>query len=290
MHTTVHLALTNGKYASYTAQQFVEFVQVHWRKYGFFPHPAVLRGLFGWDCGTRELSILHFVRVTELEKRERVRRSDMSNFSKKNKLPVPTEATELSVLVGAVEVLCNVSRQLYQPAVHEALEAATTFLSELRVSELPTSVDALAEITAWMDDRLELFRVFVADESLSQATSIKSHFSASHESFVRVYQLILRQDVASALKAAKSASIQNDRANGGAGSDKRVFIPIEIRKALPKHGQKQICLRFLSAQGCRGKNGICIIKNLCHFKPAALPDSVREFIVSNYGGMSADMQ
>ncbi|KAG7383447.1 hypothetical protein PHYPSEUDO_003687 [Phytophthora pseudosyringae] len=66
MQTTFHLALVNGKYASFTAQQCVEFVQVHWRKFGFFPHPAVLRGLFGWDFGTRALSILHFVRVTEL--------------------------------------------------------------------------------------------------------------------------------------------------------------------------------------------------------------------------------
>ncbi|KAG7375679.1 hypothetical protein PHYPSEUDO_015621 [Phytophthora pseudosyringae] len=110
MQTTFHLALVNGKYASFTAQQFVEFVQVHWRKIGFFPHPAVLRGLFGWDFGTRGLSILHFVRVTELEKRERVRRTDMSNFSKKNTIPVPPEAAEFSVLAGAVDVLSNVTR------------------------------------------------------------------------------------------------------------------------------------------------------------------------------------
>ncbi|KAH7482001.1 hypothetical protein KRP22_011271 [Phytophthora ramorum] len=30
MQTTVHLALVNGKYASFSAQQFVEFGQVHW--------------------------------------------------------------------------------------------------------------------------------------------------------------------------------------------------------------------------------------------------------------------
>ncbi|EGZ08171.1 hypothetical protein PHYSODRAFT_526605, partial [Phytophthora sojae] len=55
-------------------------------------------------------------------------------------------------------------------------------------------------------------------------------------------------------------------------------------------GGKQICLRFLSAQGCRGKNGKCIIDNLCHFKPAALPDVVRDFTDKNYGGLSSDMQ
>ncbi|KAE9271059.1 hypothetical protein PF001_g28542, partial [Phytophthora fragariae] len=290
MQMTVHLALVNGTYASFTAQQFVEFVQIHWRKFGFFPHPAVLRGLFGWDFGTRGLSILHFARVMELEKRERVRRSDMSNFSKKNTVPVPSEVTDFATLAGAVDVLSNVTRQLYQPAVNEALEAASTFLTELRVSEIPTSAAALAEITAWIDDRLELFRVFIADESWAQVSAIKAHFSASHESFVRVHQLILRQDIVSALKATKSGSSRNDRASRGAGTDKRVFIPQEIRKALPKQGNKQICLHFLSAQGCRGKNGNCIINSLCHFKPATLSDAVRGFIAENYGGLATDMQ
>ncbi|EGZ24636.1 hypothetical protein PHYSODRAFT_457561, partial [Phytophthora sojae] len=67
-------------------------------------------------------------------------------------------------------------------------------------------------------------------------------------------------------------------------------IPVEVRQALPTQGKKQICLRYLSAQGCRGKNGNCIIKNLCHFKPAALPEIVREFIENNYGGLATDMQ
>jgi hypothetical protein len=244
MQTTVHLALVNGKYASFTAQQFVEFVQIHWRKFGFFPHPAVIHGLFGWDFSTRGLSILHFARVTELEKRERVRRSDMSNFSRKNTLPMQREAPDFATLTGAVGVLSDVARQLYKPAVIEALEVASVFLSELRVSELQTSAAALAEITAWIDDRLELFGVFIADESCEQVTAINTHFSASHESFVRVHQLILRQDSVSALKSTKSGSSRNDRANRGGGADKLVFISQEIRKALNKQGNKQICLRF----------------------------------------------
>ncbi|EGZ08172.1 hypothetical protein PHYSODRAFT_433538, partial [Phytophthora sojae] len=60
---------------------------------------------------------------------------------------------------------------------------------------------ALAEITAWVDDRLELFRVYVSEDNWTEAAAIQNHFSASHESFVRVYQLILRQDVANALRA-----------------------------------------------------------------------------------------
>ncbi|OWY97582.1 hypothetical protein PHMEG_00031854, partial [Phytophthora megakarya] len=50
------------------------------------------------------------------------------------------------------------------------------------------------------------------------------------------------------------------------------------------------CLRFLSAQGCRGKNGNCVIKTLCHFKPATLPDIVCEFINKNYGRLAVGME
>ncbi|OWZ21826.1 hypothetical protein PHMEG_0003578 [Phytophthora megakarya] len=85
-----------------------------------------------------------------------------------------------------------------------------------------------------------------------------------------------------AVKSVKSTSSRPDRPNRATESSKRVSIPVEVRNVLPKQGKKEICLCFLSAQGCKGKNGNCLIKNLCHFKPTTLPDSVREFIEKNY--------
>eukprot|EP00644_Phytophthora_capsici_P016863 jgi/Phyca11/131916/e_gw1.121.35.1 len=255
-----------------TAQRFVEFVQIHWRKYGFFPHPAVLRALFGWDFGTRGLSILHFTRVSESEKRTRVRGNDM-NFS---------------AIVGAVEVLCAIAQQFYKPVVYETLMAALRFLGELRVSDLPSSPEALSEVVSWLDDRLELFRLLITEENWPELDQVKSHFNSAHESFVRVHQIILRQDIIAAVKVVNgNTSRQGNQTK--TGSERRVIIPPEVRQALPKQGKKPICVRFLSAQGCRGKNGNCVIKNLCHFKPATVPDIVREFIDKNYGGLSEDL-
>lgn len=213
MQTSIYTGLINGKYASMSAQRFVEFVQIYWRKFGFFPHPAVLRALFGWDFGTRGLSILHFYRVTELEKRTRVRGNDMSNFSRKNTLPPPSTPGSFSAIIGAVEVLCAVAQQLYKPVVYETLTAASNFLGELRVSELPSTPEALTEIAAWIDDRLELFRLSIIEENWHGVGAIKPHFSASHDSFVRVHELILRQDVAAAAKVSRAlASRSNHQA------------------------------------------------------------------------------
>ncbi|ETO59303.1 hypothetical protein F444_22326, partial [Phytophthora nicotianae P1976] len=95
------------------------------------------------DFGTRGLSILHFNRVSESEKRARVRGNDMSNFSRKNTLPAVPAPADFSVNVGAVEVLCAIAQLLYKPVVYETLVAALKFLGELRVSELPSSPEAL---------------------------------------------------------------------------------------------------------------------------------------------------
>ncbi|KAE9078775.1 hypothetical protein PF002_g24646 [Phytophthora fragariae] len=291
MQSSIHLALVTSKYATMTAQQFVEIVQIYWRKFGFFPHPAVLRALFGWDFGMRGLSILHFIRVMEQEKRDRVRRSDMSIFSRKNNLPMPPKNVEFSELMGAVEVLCTLTQQLYKPVVHETLAAATQFLRELRVSEIPTSQVATAEIAAWIDDRLELFRVLIAGKDWTEVAKINSHFSAAHESFVRVHQLILRRDLIASIREARAGTTRHDqRPRENSHSEKRVAIPADVRNALPKQANKELYLRFLSAQGCRGKNGNCFIKKICHFKPAVLPDNVRDFITSNHGGLSENMQ
>ncbi|KAE9322445.1 hypothetical protein PF008_g17594 [Phytophthora fragariae] len=217
----------------------------------------------------------------------------MSNFSRKNALQIPPAPETFSTIIGAVEVMCAITQQLYKPVVHDTLVAAANFLGELRVSDLPVSSESLAEIAAWIDDQLELFRVFVTEEKLHGIQQIKEPFSVSHESFIRVHQRILRQDVIAAVKLASTSSNGRNHQTRGErnpNSEKRVTIPIEVRQVLPKQGNRPICLRYLSAQGCRGKNGNCVIKNLCHFKPATLPEIARDFIVKNYGGLASDME
>ncbi|EEY70524.1 uncharacterized protein PITG_05949 [Phytophthora infestans T30-4] len=124
---------------------------------------------------------------------------------------------------------------------------------------------------------------------------VKSHFSIAQESFMRVHQFIMRQE----LHPTRGQAAFSDGQRGQPPAAKRPgkfekrpsrSIPLEIRKALPKQGGKEICLRFLSKEGCRGENGACVDTNRCHFKPAVLPQAVREFIAKKFGGISSDMQ
>lgn len=63
---------------------------------------------------------------------------------------------------------------------------------------MPQSDSALSELTNWLDDRLERFRVAVADGDIASANTIRDHFRVSHESFARVNRIImhLRLDAA----------------------------------------------------------------------------------------------
>ncbi|OWZ07255.1 hypothetical protein PHMEG_00020370 [Phytophthora megakarya] len=237
------------------AQRFGEYVQASWRKFGFFPHPAVLRGLSCLDFGMRGLSILHFSRVTEQEKRTLVRKSDMSNFSKKNTLPVAPDATIFSVIFGAVE----------------------------------SSPLSLSTCRACNVERRSIFSqgatVYVADDDWQQASTIKSHFTASHESFVRVHQLILHQDIISAVRTAKPTLVRSDRPNYGLEANKGVSIPVEVRNACLNKVRRRYIFVSFPVKAAKGR-----MENLCHFKPATFHDIVREFVEKNYGGVSVDMK
>ncbi|KAL3664524.1 hypothetical protein V7S43_010277 [Phytophthora oleae] len=152
------------------------------------------------------------------------------------------------------------ANQLYQTMAQELFAAASRLLLELRVQEMPTSGRALTELVAWIDDRLELFRGHVADSAMSQAASIKSQFSTSHEAFMRINQLILRQDVEAALEDSKSVVVTSHTEQQSARKTTASFkkrrargsVPPEVLKALPKQGGKAVCMRYLSQEGCRG--------------------------------------
>ncbi|POM63979.1 Hypothetical protein PHPALM_20553 [Phytophthora palmivora] len=147
--------------------------------------------------------------------------------------------------------------------VLEAFIPAAAFLGELRVSDLPTSEAALSEIMAWIDNRLELFRVYVSGGNWTKPSLTKTHFSASYESF-----------------SVRKTSILEIR------HEAHVFL---VPSAKPYRGKVK-SKWFLSAQGCRGMNGKCVVDNLYHFKPAILPDVVQDVIDKNYGGLSSGMK
>jgi hypothetical protein len=75
LQNTVHQAIVNGTYAYMHSQLFVEHLQAQIELLAFLPHPAVLKGFYAWEFGTRGLSILHFGRLDVTSRRQRLRES-----------------------------------------------------------------------------------------------------------------------------------------------------------------------------------------------------------------------
>jgi hypothetical protein len=290
MQNAMHQALVNGTFLGLTPQRFVEHVQAHSERFGFFPHPAVLRGLYGWDFGVRGLSVMHFARVTVQSKREAVRRYDMTDFSKKNSLPPPTGASSFTDVLEAIDILACTVSHFYQSRVDHLLAAARRFMLSLRASEQPEGESVLLELTHWLDERLELFHFHIFDNDIESAGAISSHFSTAHASFSRVNQLIVRHQVELALRhVAQHSTVGqeiNPREAGRRNRQPRLEIPQAVRAALPRQDRKPVCMRFLSVRGCRGRHGKCLDDTRSHFKPASLPPIVRAFIENHYGGLA----
>ncbi|OWZ16873.1 hypothetical protein PHMEG_0009270 [Phytophthora megakarya] len=286
----IHQALIHGTFAYMSPQRLLSMYRYIGIRTASFRTLLCARSL-QLGLWYPRVSIMHFVRITDQEKRDAVRQHDMSSFSRKNTLPQRRPVTDFSTVLGVIDVLSNMANQLYRTVIQELFTEASGLLLELRVREMPISGRALLELVSWIDDRLELFRAHVADNAMLQATSIKAQFNTSHE-------LILRQDVEPALEESRaigsSSRLEGHPTRKAAGSfDKRRAkspVPIQVLKALAKQGGKAVCIRYLSQEGCRGWGGNCRVDGRAHFEPAALDDLVMKYIQKTYGGLSADMQ
>ncbi|KUF92768.1 hypothetical protein AM587_10001968 [Phytophthora nicotianae] len=70
----------------------------------------------------------------------------------------------------------------------------------------------------------------------------------------------------------------------------RQHLPIAVTKAAPRLNGKQVCLRYISANGCPSKvSDRCTYEFLGHFTPDTLAPIVQEYVVEKYGGLSSEM-
>ncbi|ETP25470.1 hypothetical protein F441_01657 [Phytophthora nicotianae CJ01A1] len=263
------------------------------KDFDYLPHPAVARGFFAWDFGFRGLSIRHFSPMDVEVERDHLRRYDMAEFSVKNKLPEPQESKDLADVVAALEVLSLLVNEMYTQRVADLVDAARRFLLVLRKTKTMQGAEAVPEIVAWIDDRFETFRSFVAQGDLVAADSVGTHFQFNHESYARVVQRVTNLKVEAALKlsaAQKPTSRQkksNMRATANSGSrhGRGAPVPQEVVAALPIRKGKKLCMKFLSSDGCRGEGDTCVFDYRGHFVPVKLPVIVKNFIIKNYGGL-----
>lgn len=62
-------------------------------------------------------------------------------------------------------------------------------------------------------------------------------------------------------------------------------IPANVTSLLPKQDGKELCMRYLSKDGCRGQgDGRCY---RAHFRPHILHPDVRSYIIERFHGLAS---
>ncbi|KAF1324687.1 hypothetical protein FI667_g9651, partial [Globisporangium splendens] len=91
-------------------------------------HRLIVNGLYGWDFGTRGLSVMHF-----------------------------DSPSAIDHIIEAVDVLSAVVTLVYSPTVGELVIAARQFFLSLKNTGVDLDGDALDDLVYWLDERFERF-------------------------------------------------------------------------------------------------------------------------------------
>ncbi|KAE8986568.1 hypothetical protein PR001_g22564 [Phytophthora rubi] len=291
LQNTVHQAIVNGTYSYMSSRLFVEHVQAQIELLAFLPHPAVLKGFFAWEFGTRGLSLLHFGRIDATCRRQLLAKYDMCDFSSSNGLPRPVPAKSLDDILAALDVLALLVEEVYQPFVGGVIKAARKFFLLQKTFRCTTDEEELADLVFWIDERLEKVRTCVVLGSTARCSTIQDEFNVAHESFVQVQNIIHERRLGSLQASTATTSLPPRGRNKhedsfssrtGAAAER---VPEFVLNALPIAQGRKLCMRYLSNQGCRSTGPRCTFAGRGHFRTQQLSATVRKFIESRYGGL-----
>jgi len=299
MQSAIHRTLVNGAYYMASPLVFLETLQTDLEHHPIVPHPAVLRGLYSWEFGTRGLSILHFARRARQERRDAARQNNLADFSLKNGLPRAIQPRELGAVIDALEILGRVVRLVYKTFVNDVVIAALDCVRALADNQDDMPASSLDEIVDWIDHRLQNVRACVSRQDLAAVSSVIADFDASSSAHQRLLNVIIEQRIDQRIeeKLNKQRSSAQPRLSIHPGirpndstHKERRAPPEAVLSALPIEGGKSMCMRFISKMRCHSTNDGCWNNTRGHFKPNHLPPVVKSYINKQYGGLRDGFQ
>ncbi|KAE9084423.1 hypothetical protein PF007_g21523 [Phytophthora fragariae] len=300
MQRQIHRHLVNGTYACMSARLLLETLQISLQTLDLLPHPAVIRAFFSWDFATQGLSVMHFVSLSDVERRERRSASDMSDFSRKNKLPRPSAAGDLATVVDALGGLAAVVKIAYQPFVSTLVEEAQVFVRKLSRSTLGRNFGiptARSELVNWIDERFECVRLLLTQGQVDAAQAVHGAFQEGDASFAKLIQVVSECRLTHSEKQMTATATRNGPSSNTRGAQQqhefrrkvkevkheRPEITADMVQMLPELNGKRLCMKYLSKMGCPSTREGCFSRRRGHFRPDNIPATIRNLIVQHYG-------
>lgn len=263
----------------------------------FFPFPAILNRAYDFGFGDRGLSILHFTRVSPMQ-RLHLRASvkiNMTDFSLGAALPKPANPTTMSDISDCLLCLRSFAEEFWsKPTVH-IIEAAHD-LCHSDAMAIPLDHEFLSSFARWIDYRLQEWRTaaqFEPEESLPIVAQAIAHSLQPINEELRLLRETARDRVA-IQRSKLNPGHQSKRKSGTSSTSsvtpgKRARLSPDLAKLVPKDSSDRMaCLRFLSIKGCINADELssCTSKKLAHFTPPTpLHPQLKAYIVQEYSGL-----
>ncbi|KAJ0391539.1 hypothetical protein P43SY_011993 [Pythium insidiosum] len=246
----------------------------------FHALPPVLRGLYEFGFGIRGLSLMHCKKI-DVSNELALSGSNMTDFSERNRLPSVPDARSRSDVSGALLSLRTFARYFYNTATNDIILAAAAFVDDythLGVND----ASGWNHVAFWISKKFGSYRSFLVCGDLDAASRVHSEFHRHDDGLAQL------EDLRHAPRRDDSHVARPVDRVKHARQTQRLPVPDSVLASLPRQGNKALCMRFVSAAGCRGNgHGGCANPRLAHFRPATKHSAEAiAFITSRYNGLS----
>lgn len=248
--------------------------------------PAVLTRVYDLSFGAGGLSLMHFRTFTyrdEMAAREQGISTNTLDYSASVALPSAQAPTDWEVLTAAAANFTEYAGRSCDGITVAVAQAIERFLREQRLYELWLPSE-LPTVGFWIDSTLGKYHQAVMRDSIHGTTErlgAPGWFVESNP--------VLQRYRANVLDARYRATVA---AAGGGTNTSPTKMAHDVLAAIPKrkvgNAMKQLCLRYMSVSGCKGRGDGstgCSRPNCVHERPATINPTVGEYIKKHLGGL-----
>jgi len=253
----------------------------------FLRLPPVCRGL--WELGfvARGLNLMH-CRTTDLWDQIQSQDTNISytDFSERNTLRPAPSAASRSDVSRALRNLRVFAQDFYADAVISVIDSAMVFVDRYRaIADADTMGWKL--MAFWITSKLGRFRSFVVARDLVSAQAVQHEFSRVDEELLELMDL--RRSHRGVDSVPHRGQHTQETTRRGERQRRQSSVPAAVYTALPRQGDKKMCMKWISAMGCSGNGqGGCFDNKRAHFRPAELPDIVKAHITEKFNGLASE--
>jgi hypothetical protein len=252
----------------------------------FLAFPPVCRGLVEFGFGEHGLALMH-CRPVDLWDRVQAQESNISftDFSERNVLRPSPPAASRSDVSSALRSLSGFALHFYKQPVVDMIDVAIRFVDSYKGIPDTDAIDWKL-MAFWVTSKFSRFRSWIVSGDSDAAHEVRREFSRTDEDLLELLDLRRSHRTEDTNHASRSRPGHDDSRKSNRPT-RQSSVPPTVLSALPRQGEKRMCMKAISVSGCSGDGkGGCFDNKRALFQPKMLPDVVKAFIEEKYEGVA----